>query len=87
VNNTPKNWQDNYSVNFHQFRKTVNNNVSQVTIKTVQSPNEDSKTLNLEIIDATTSKKSKTQDSVSIYDLAEENPIILTAYAHHANLF
>ncbi|MDO9044588.1 MAG: hypothetical protein Q7U35_04700 [Methanobacteriaceae archaeon] len=85
VNNTPKNWQDNYSVNFHQFRKTVNNNVSLVTVKTVQSPNADAKTVNLEVIDVTINKKSKAPDSVSIYDLTEENPIILTAYAHLRN--
>jgi hypothetical protein len=85
VNNTPKNWQENYSVNFHKFRKTVNDNVSRVTVKTVHSPNDDSKTLNLEVIDAVISEKSKTPDSVSIYDLADEDPIILTAYARLRN--
>ncbi len=85
VNQTPKNWQENYSVNFNQFRNTVNNNVSLVRVKTVKSPNADAKTVNLEVIDATLYKKSKTPDSVSIYDLADENPIILTAYAHLRN--
>jgi hypothetical protein len=85
VNQTPKNWQDNYSVNFHQFRKTVNENVSRLTVKTVKSPNPDAKSVNLEVIDVTISKKSKTPDSVSIYDLAEEDPIILMAYTHLRN--
>ncbi len=85
VNQTPKNWQENYSVNFHQLRKTVNNNLSRVTVKTVESSNEDTKTVNLEVLDVTIYKKSKTPDSVSIYDLAEENPVILSAYAHLRN--
>ena len=85
VNQTPINWQENYSVNFHQLRKTVNNNLSRVTVKTVESPNEDTKTVNLEVLDVTIYKKSKTPDSVSIYDLAEENPVILSAYAHLRN--
>jgi hypothetical protein len=84
VNNTPRNWQENYSVNFHQFRKTVNENISRITVKAVKSLKEDAKTVNLEVVNATISKKPST-DSVSIYDLAEENPIILSAYAHLRN--
>ena len=63
VNQTPENLQDNYSVNFHQLRKTVNNNISRVTVKTVKSPNDDAKTVNLEVIDVIIYKKSKTPDS------------------------
>ena len=72
-------------MNFHQLRKTLNNNLSRVTVKTVESSNEDTKTVNLEVLDVTIYKKSKTPDSVSIYDLAEENPVILSAYADLRN--
>lgn len=85
VNNTPLNWQENYSVNFHQFRKTVNDNVSRITVKAVKSLKEDAKTVNLEVVDATITQRPKKPDSIFIYDLAEENPIILSAYAHLRN--
>ena len=47
VNGTPRNWQDNYSVNFYQFRKTVNEYVTRVTVKAVPPVNEDAKSVNL----------------------------------------
>ena len=45
VNKTPINWQENYSVNFSRFRKTVNESVSSVTVKALQSDNSDAKTV------------------------------------------
>lgn len=85
VNNIPKNWQENYSVNFNKLRKTVNENVSNVTVKAVQPINPDAKTVNLEVIYAKLKPEPKSSHPVSIYDIAEEDPIILMAYAQLRN--
>jgi hypothetical protein len=85
VNNIPKNWQENYSVNFNKFRKTVNENVSNVTVKAVQPINPDAKTVNLEVIYTKLKPEPKSSLPVSIYDIAEEDPIILMAYAQLRN--
>jgi hypothetical protein len=39
VNKTPLNWQENYSVNFSRFRKTVNQHISSITLEAVSSVN------------------------------------------------
>ncbi len=81
VNKTPINWKENYSVNFSRFRKTVNESVSSVTVKALQSDNSDAKTVNLQVINATIITDPEIPPPISIYDLAEEDPIILMAYA------
>ncbi|OPY23921.1 MAG: hypothetical protein A4E27_01371 [Methanobacterium sp. PtaU1.Bin242] len=85
VNDTPINWQDNYSVNFNQFRKTLNQYIRSVTIKTVAPVNTDAKTVNLEIIGAEYKTESRKKVPLTIYDLAEEDPIILMGYASLRN--
>lgn len=81
VNKTPINWKENYSVNFSRFRKTVNESVSSVTVKALQSDNSDAKTVNLQVINANIITDPEIPPPISIYDLAEEDPIILMAYA------
>ncbi len=81
VNKTPQNWQDNYSVNFNQFRKTVNEYITHITVKAISSVNADAKTVNLEVIDAEYKTETKKKVPVTIYDLSEEDPIILMGYA------
>lgn len=83
VNGTPKNWQENYSVNFHQFRKTVNNYLSWIKVKAVPPTRTDDH-VNLVIIDADY-KTDKKKKKISIFDLAEEDPIILMGYARLRN--
>lgn len=85
VNKTPLNWQENYSVNFSRFRKTVNESVSSVTVKAMQSDKSDAKTVILQIIDATIETEPMTRPPLSIYDLAQEDPIVLMAYARLRN--
>ncbi len=85
VNKTPLNWQENYSVNFSRFRKTVNESVSSVTVKALQSDNPDAKTVKLQVIDATIKPEPEAHPPVSIYDLAQDDPIILMAYARLRN--
>lgn len=84
VNGTPSNWQCNYSVKFYQFRKTVNENISQVTLKAVPPILPDAKSVNLEITSAKY-KTEKKKEPVTIYDLAEQDPIILMGYARLRN--
>lgn len=85
VNKSPLNWLENYSVNFSRFRKTVNESVHTVTLKALQSDNPDAKTVNLQVIDANIKTEPEKHPSVSIYDLAQEDPIILMAYTRLRN--
>ncbi|EKF86524.1 hypothetical protein [Methanobacterium formicicum] len=85
VNKTPLNWQENYSVNFSRFRKTVNQHISSITLEAVSSVNSDAKTVNLMVKDAMVKTESKEQSPATIYDLAQEDPIILMAYSHLRN--
>jgi hypothetical protein len=85
VNKTPLNWQENYSVNFNQFRKTVNHNIASITVEAVKSSNADAKTVNLMITDAIVKTEPKKSTPKTIYDLAQEDPIVLMAYARLRN--
>lgn len=85
VNKTPLNWQENYSVNFSKFRKTVNESLSSITLKTVPPVNSDAKTVNLQVTDAVVKTPSEDHKPTTIYDLAQEDPIILMAYANLRN--
>jgi hypothetical protein len=85
VNNTPENWQENYSVNFNKFRNRVNEYISHVTVKAVQPVNSSDTTVNLLVLSAEVTPKSKTRRSLSLYDIAEEDPIVLMAYTHLRN--
>jgi hypothetical protein len=85
VNKTPLNWQENYSVNFSRFRKTVNQNISSITLEAVSPVNSDAKSVNLRVKDVLVKKESDERYPVTIYDLAQEDPIILMAYTHLRN--
>lgn len=85
VNGSPLNWQENYSVNFHQLRKTVNNYLTLVTVKAMQPVDPDVKNVNLQIIDADYKTGEKKPKKITIYDLAEEDPIILMGYSQLRN--
>lgn len=85
VNKTPLNWQENYSVNFSRFRKTVNESINTVTVKALQPDNPDAKTANLQVLYANIKTEPETHPPVSIYELAQEDPIILMAYARLRN--
>lgn len=85
VNGTPRYWQDNYSVNFHQLRKTVNNYITQITVMAVDPVNSDAKSVNLEVTRVDYKTGERKQKKVTIYDLAEEDPIVLMGYARLRN--
>ncbi len=83
VNNTPRWWQENYPVNFSKFRNRVNEHLSRVRVKAVPGINPE--TVNLEVLDAQIKSRTKVTNSVSIYDIAQEDPIVLMAYTHLRN--
>ncbi len=81
LNNTPLNSKESYSVNFEIFRKNINENVKNVTIKAVQSWNPSAKACNLEVVNAET----EVSETSSIEDLANKNSIIKIAYENLQN--
>lgn len=85
VNNTPLNWQENYSVNFSRFRKTVNHSISSITVKATKPINANAKSVNLLVTDATVKSESGKTVPTTIYDLAQYDSVVLMAYAHLRN--
>ncbi len=85
VNNTPRDWQENYSVNFTRFRNRVNEYISLVRVKAVPAVNPEEKTVHLQVLKAQIKSRSTTPSLVSIYDIAQEDPIVLMAYTHLRN--
>ncbi len=82
LNNTPRNIQDSYSVNFDTFRKTINDSVPLVTVKAVSPLNINAKYVNLEVITAQCKSESMRRLSSSLDDLADKNMFIRTAYTN-----
>ena len=82
LNNTPRNIQDSYSVNFDTFRKTINDSVPLVTVKAVPPLNINAKYVNLEVITAQCKNESMRRISTSLDDLADKNMFIRMAYAN-----
>ncbi|HTX61432.1 MAG TPA: hypothetical protein VMC48_03925, partial [Methanobacterium sp.] len=64
---------------------TINQHISSITVKAVQSIKTDTKTVNLQVTNAEPIIKSPKRSPTTIYDLAQEDPIILMAYAHLRN--
>ena len=85
VNGKPLNWHENYLVNFNRFRNTINQHISSITIKAVEPVKTDAKSVNLEVTDVEVINISPKRSPATIYDLAQEDPIILMAYAHLRN--
>jgi hypothetical protein len=82
LNNTPRNKQDSYSVNFDTFRRTVNDSVPLVTVKAITPLNINAKYVNLEVISAQCKNESMRRISTSLDDLADKNMFIRMAYAN-----
>ncbi len=84
INNTPRNLQDSYSVNFDTFRNAVNDNVPLVTVKAVPPSNPHAKYVNLEVISAQC-KTEALRRSASLDDIADKNPVIRIGYVNLKN--
>lgn len=81
INNTPLNSKESYSVNFDTFRKNINENVNNITIKAVQSWNPNAKACNLEVINAETEEPQIS----SLEKLSSQNAAIRVAYENLQN--
>lgn len=74
VNKTRRNFQDSYSVDFETFRKSVNDNISRVTVKAVSPSNPNAKAVNLEVISVQLKDKPETLRSSTLIDITDEYP-------------
>jgi hypothetical protein len=85
VNNTPRDVQANYSLDFKKFRKAVNANIFVVTVKTTPPVNPHEKSVNLEVVSAQYNIESKRRVPATIDDIVEENPIVRMGYINLRN--
>ncbi len=74
VNNTRKNFEDSYSVDFETFRKSVNDNISRITVKAVSPSNPRAKTVNLEVISVQLKDNPETLRASTLIDITDEYP-------------
>jgi len=74
VNNTRRNFQDSYSVDFETFRKSINDNISRVTVKAVPSSNPRAKAVNLEIISVQLKDMPEVLRPSTLIDITDEYP-------------
>ena len=71
VNDTRRNFQDSYSVDFETFRKSINDNVSHITVKAVSPSNPNAKAVNLEVISVKLKDKSEMLRPSTLIDRKE----------------
>jgi hypothetical protein len=74
VNDTRRNFQDSYSVDFETFRKSINDNVSHITVKAVSPSNPNAKAVNLEVISVKLKDKSEMLRPSTLIDITDEYP-------------
>ena len=74
VNKTRTNFQDSYSVDFETFRKSINNNISRITVKAIAPSRSGAKAVNLEVISVKLKDNPETQRASSLLDITDEYP-------------
>lgn len=74
VNDTRRNFQDSYSVDFETFRKSINDNVTHITVKAVSPSNPNAKAVNLEVISVKLKDKSEMLRPSTLIDITDEYP-------------
>lgn len=82
INERPLNWRKNYQVNFSRFRNTVNHSISSITLKAVKTGEG---AVNLVVVNAEIAAVTRKRSSLTIYDLAQKNSVILKAYTSLRN--
>lgn len=82
LNKDPVNVKDNYSVNFNKFRKSVNDKISKVTVKTIHPTNPIAKYVTLQVVSAQVKDDVSRRHYTSLDDLAHQNPVIRIAYTN-----
>ncbi len=85
VNNTPRDVQGNYYVNFNKFRKAVNDSIFLVTVKATPPVNPQEKSVNLEVVSAQYNMESKRRVPSTIDDIADENTVVRMGYINLRN--
>jgi hypothetical protein len=73
VNNTERNTVDSYSVDFETFRKSINDNISHVTVKAVHSAISTAKAVNLEVVSVQCKTGERLRPS-TLSDITAEYP-------------
>ncbi len=74
VNKTRRSFQDSYSVDFETFRKSINDNISRITVKAIAPLNPSAKAANLEVVSVQLKDKSDRQRSSTLIDITDEYP-------------
>jgi hypothetical protein len=74
INDTQRNFQDSYSVDFETFRKSINDNIARVTVKAVAPSSPSAKAVNLEVVSVQLKNKSETLRPSSLMDITDEYP-------------
>jgi len=82
LNKDPVNEKDNYSVNFNTFRKSVNDNISMVTVKAIHPTNPNAKYVTLQVVSALMKGEIIRRIYTSLDDLAHQNAVIRIAYTN-----
>lgn len=74
INKTMTNSQDSYSVDFETFRKSINDNISRITVKAMAPSSVHAKAANLEVISVQLKDNPETQRASSLMDITDEYP-------------
>ena len=74
INKTMTNSQDSYSVDFETFRKSINDNISRITVKATAPLSAHAKSANLEVISVKLKDNPETQRASSLLDITDEYP-------------
>ncbi|HML06212.1 MAG TPA: hypothetical protein VK426_10595 [Methanobacterium sp.] len=73
INDSERDYEDSYSVDFETFRKSVNDNISHVTVKAVPSSKPTAKSVNLEVVSVQCKTGERLRPS-NLTDIADEYP-------------
>ncbi|MDD1775366.1 MAG: hypothetical protein LUQ24_07530 [Methanobacterium sp.] len=82
LNKEPVNEKANYSVNFKTFRRSVNDNISMITIKAIHPTNPNAKYVTLQVVSAQLKDEKGRRLYTSLDDLAHQNPVMRIAYTN-----
>lgn len=74
VNKSMTNLEDSYSVDFETFRKSINDNISRITVKAVAPSSINAKAANLEVVSVQLKDNPETQRASSLLDITDEYP-------------
>ncbi len=74
VNKTRRNVRDSYSVDFETFRKSINDNISRITVKAIAPLNPAAKAVNLEVVSVQLKGSPESLIPSTLVDITDEYP-------------